>query len=102
MATAVALYNRPMDPKAFDAYYISTHLPLAKKLAGLRSYRISAGPIVTPEGPAPYQMAAILTFESMAALQAALMSPAGQAVVADLGNFATGGVKVLLFDDREV
>jgi uncharacterized protein (TIGR02118 family) len=48
MATAIALYNTPDDVEAFDSYYTSTHVPLAKRMAGLRSYRINRGPIMTP------------------------------------------------------
>jgi uncharacterized protein (TIGR02118 family) len=102
MATAIALYNRPDDVEAFDSYYTSTHVPLAKKMTGLRSYRINRGPIMTPAGPAPYHLAAVLSFDSMADLQAALASTEGQAVVSDLANFATAGVIVLMFDDHKV
>jgi uncharacterized protein (TIGR02118 family) len=45
---------------------------------------------------------ATLTFDSMAAVQVALASPEGQATAADLGNFATGGVDLLLADTREL
>ena len=36
MAKLIVLYKRPKDPKAFDAYYFSTHVPIAKKIPGLR------------------------------------------------------------------
>jgi uncharacterized protein (TIGR02118 family) len=102
MATAIALYNTPDDVEAFDSYYTATHVPLAKKMAGLRSYRINLGPVMTPAGPAPYHLAAVLSFDSMADLQAALASTEGQAVISDLANFATAGVTVLMFDDHKV
>jgi uncharacterized protein (TIGR02118 family) len=97
---AVALYNPPTDPAAFDQYYTSSHVPLAKKMPGLRSYDVSKGPVTTPDGKAPYHLVAVLKFASMNDLQAALASPEGQAVVADLGNFATGGVSVLFFNSQ--
>ena len=102
MATAIARYNPPEDPAAFDSYYESTHVPLAKTMPGLRSYEVSAGPIAVQGNGVPYHLVAVLKFESMGALQAALASPEGQAVVADLPNFATGGVTVLLFDDKSI
>ena len=102
MATAIALYNTPANVDAFNEYYTSTHVPLAKGLPGLRSYEVSDGTVMTPAGPAAYHLIAILRFDTMSDLQAALASPTGQAVVADLGNFATGGVSVLLFDDQSV
>ena len=102
MATAIALYHTPTDPATFDAYYLLTHVPLAKGLPGLRSYEISAGAVLTPAGQAPYHMIAVLRFDTMSDLQTALASSTGHAVVADLENFATGGVSVLLFDDQPV
>ena len=102
MATAIALYNTPTDPAAFDAYYLLTHVPLAKGLPGLRSYDISAGAVMSAAGPAPYHLIAVLRFDTMSDLQAALASPTGKAVVEDLENFATGGVSMLLFDDQPV
>ncbi|RZU02328.1 EthD family reductase [Rivibacter subsaxonicus] len=100
MASLVALYKKPADAAAFDAYYHSTHIPLAKTVPGLRSYTISKGPIATPAGEAPLHLVAILEFDSMAAIQAALTSPQGAATAADLGNFAQAGVDLLMFDTQ--
>jgi len=47
-------------------------------------------------------LVAILHFDDMAVIERALTSPEGQATVADLQNFATGGVDILMFDQREV
>jgi uncharacterized protein (TIGR02118 family) len=102
MATAIALYHTPKDPKAFDSYYVSTHVPLAKKMLGLRSYEINAGPITTPGAKSPYYLIAMLKFDTMSDLQAALASPQGLAVVADLNNFASAGVSMLFFDEQPV
>ena len=62
---------------------------------------VSAGPVMSPQGPAPYHLVAELSFDSMADLQAGLASPEGQAAAADLANFATGGVTLLTYDVRE-
>jgi uncharacterized protein (TIGR02118 family) len=100
MAKLVVLYNTPADPAAFDAYYESRHVPIAKQIPGLREVRISTGPVMTPGGPAPYHLVAVLGFDSSAALQAGLAAPEGQAAAADLANFATGGASILLFEDK--
>lgn len=100
MAQLIVLYKKPADAAAFDAYYTSTHVPLAKKIPGLRRYDISAGPVTTPGGPSAYHLVAVLTFDSLAALQAALGSPEGQAAAGDLGNFAQAGVELLMFDSK--
>ena len=51
----VVIYRTPRDPAAFDAHYFNVHIPLARKLPGLRSYEVSKRPIATPAGDAePY------------------------------------------------
>jgi uncharacterized protein (TIGR02118 family) len=102
MAKLVALYKKPADPAAFDAYYFSTHLPLAKKIAGLRHYEVNAGAITTPQGESPYHLIATMSFDSLAAIQQAVASPEGQATAADLANFAHAGVELLIFDTKAV
>jgi uncharacterized protein (TIGR02118 family) len=97
MAQALVLYNPPADPAAFDHYYHQTHIPLARKIPGLRSYVISKGPVQALTGIAPH-LVAILQFDSLADLNAALASPEGQAAARDLSNFASGGAAVLIYD----
>ncbi len=72
MARIVALYMTPKDRDAFDRYYHATHVPLAKKLPGLREYDISQGPIQTAAGPADVHLVATLTFDSVQAIESAL------------------------------
>jgi uncharacterized protein (TIGR02118 family) len=102
MATIMVLYSKPADAAAFDSYYFSRHVPLAKKIPGLRRYEVSQGPVATPEGASPYHLVALLTFDSMAAIGAAFASPEGQATAADLANFAQAGVQLLMCDTRTV
>lgn len=102
MARLMAIYKTPKDPTAFDAYYFSTHVPLAKKIPGLGAYEVSKGPVLTPRGPAPVHLVANLHFASMAALQAGLASAEGKATASDLKNFADGGVDLYFFDDATV
>jgi len=102
LADLVVLYKTPTDPAAFDKYYFETHVPLAKKLPGLRKYTVSKGPIATPGGPGPLHLIATLSFDSMAAIGAAFASPEGKATAADVPKFATGGVEMNFFETREV
>lgn len=102
MAKLIALYKKPANPAAFDAYYFSTHVPLAKNISGLRHYEVSVGPVVTPQGDSPFHLLATLSFESMSAIQQALGSPEGSAPAADLANFAQSGVELLIFDNKVV
>jgi uncharacterized protein (TIGR02118 family) len=102
MAKVIALYKTPADPAAFDRYYRDVHVPIAKKVPGLRRYEVSRGVIGMLGAPAPYHLIALLTFDSAAAVQTALTSPEGQATAADIGNFATGGVEIYFADMAEI
>jgi uncharacterized protein (TIGR02118 family) len=102
VADVVVLYKTPKDPAAFDKYYAEAHIPLAKKMPGLRKYQVSRGPVATPAGPSGIHLIATLTFDSMAAIQNAFGSAEGRAAAGDVPNFATGGADILLFDSRDV
>lgn len=102
MARLVVMYKTPKDTTAFDKHYAEKHIPLAKKIAGIRKYEVSQGPIVTPAGPSNLHLIATLHFDDMAAIQKAFSSPEGQAAAADVQGFATAGVEMYIFDNREV
>ena len=102
MAKLIALYRKPADAAAFNSYYFSTHVPIAKKVPGVRRYEVSAGPVATPQGESPFHLAAILSFDSVDALQHALSSPEGVAAAADLANFSQAGVDLLVFDSKVI
>jgi len=40
MFRLTVLYGHPTDPDAFDRYYHSVHIPLAKKMKGLKGWTI--------------------------------------------------------------
>ena len=65
MARLLALYRTPKDPAAFDHYYFATHVPLAKKIPGLRKYDVSSGTALGPEGPSNFHLVAALHFDSL-------------------------------------
>jgi uncharacterized protein (TIGR02118 family) len=102
MARLVVMYHTPADAAAFDAHYFGTHVPIAKKIPGLRKYEVSNGPIGTPAGPAKIHLIATLHFDSMSAIQSAFASPEGQAAAADVQKFAAGKVDMMFSDTREV
>jgi uncharacterized protein (TIGR02118 family) len=102
MAKLIVLYRTPESAADFDAYYYGTHVPIAKKIPGLRRYEVSSGPVATPQGASEFHMVAQLEFDSLAALGTALGSPEGRAAAGDLGKFATGGVELLVMDTREI
>jgi uncharacterized protein (TIGR02118 family) len=83
----VVLYPPQPDPDAFKAYYLKTHVPLARKLPGLLALRYSFE-VQGVGGAAPYFCVFEAEFRDGAALGAAMASPEGQAVAADVPNFA--------------
>jgi uncharacterized protein (TIGR02118 family) len=104
MAQMVVIYNTPRDPVAFEKHYFEIHVPLAKKLAGLRKYQVNKGPITTLPGGFAVHMIATLYFDDMTAIQNAFRSPEGRACAADREIFAPddSDFKMFLFDDREL
>jgi hypothetical protein len=85
MARMVVIYRTPKNVEAFDRHYFEIHVPLAKKIPGLRKYEVSDGPIATPVGTSNVHLI-------------------GQAAGADRRLFAPddSGVQMFLFDNREV
>src|SRR5215216_6595908 len=100
MAQLLIMYNQPVDPAAFDAYYFENHVPIFAQTPGIRSITYNKGPINVLAGTSNVYLIAEVTFDSMSDLQAGLASGPSQAAAADLPNFATGGVTILAFDTR--
>ena len=94
MYRLTVLYPPPTDPDQFNEYYESIHLPLAAKLPGLQSmqYSLNVGAV---GGDSPYYAIWEAEFDSVEAMDAAIASPEGQAVVADVPNYATGGAQII-------
>jgi uncharacterized protein (TIGR02118 family) len=83
----VVLYPQQPDPAAFKAYYVDKHLPLVRKMPGVQAFRYSFD-VQGVAGSAPYFCIFEAEFQDGAALGAAMGSPEGQAVAADVPNFA--------------
>jgi len=80
-ARFLALYETPADPEAFDRHYRQVHIPLLRRLPGLRRYSI--GRDLTALHGAPYYLVTELEWDTMDELRAAFASPEGQATAAD-------------------
>jgi len=93
MHKLVVLYRRPPDPEHFRSYYESTHLPLVAKLSGIVSMRHSFD-LQGMGGEPPFFCIFECVFENADAMAAAMDSPAGRAVGADVPNYAHGGVEM--------
>lgn len=104
MAGMVAIYKRPADVEAFDKHYFETHIPLARKMPGLRKYEVSHGPVTVLAGSPDIYLIGTVHFDSLEAMKAAFASPEGQATAADRRLYAPddSGVQIFVFDTREV
>jgi len=98
-ASVLVLYNQPKDTAAFEKYYSEKHVPLfashAQEIGVTRVELVKFAATIDGQRPALYRMAD-LRFESRGALEKGIATPGFKAVAADLANFATGGVTVLI------
>ena len=101
MTRLTVLYGHPEDPQEFDRYYREVHIPLARTMKGLKGWTIGKCQASEPGQPPPYYMIVGLYADSREDIEAILASPEGQATVADVANFATGGA-TFFFNDEEV
>jgi uncharacterized protein (TIGR02118 family) len=103
MARMIVVWKTPQDIDLFCRHYFEKHVPLTKKLPGLRKYEVSEGPITSPVGSWDAYMVAILEFDSMAAIRDAFASEAGRACAADRQQLApdTSSFQTFLFDTKE-
>ena len=81
MARFVVMYETPSDIEAFERHYHEVHVPLAKQLPGLRRYTVSHD--ATPVIGEPYHLVAMLDWDDMESLGAALSSEAGARTAED-------------------
>lgn len=90
------IYDNPEDPATFEAHYASTHAKLAKKLPHVD--KVETAKVFPKEDgtPTPAYRLADLYFSDYDTAVAALQSPEGRALVADIDHLATGGYRVVL------
>lgn len=100
MAKLFVTYQQPADPAAFDAHYAEKHVPLVKAIPGLRQFELSSGDVKHVAGREGIYLIATLEFDSVAAIQAALATPQGQAAAGDLANFAGAGVDLMMSETK--
>jgi uncharacterized protein (TIGR02118 family) len=96
------MYKTPHDAAAFDKHYFEKHIPLPKKIPGLRKMRSQ------PQAPwRRLRDRPTITWwhsctTTTSRLFKAFASAEGQAAVADVQTFATGGADIFMFDTRPV
>lgn len=101
MIRLTVLYGHPTDPAEFDRYYHEVHLPIAAKMKGLKGWTIGKCQAIDSSEKPPYYLIVGLWAESREAMEAILASAEGQAAIADVPKFATGGA-TFFYDDEQV
>ena len=102
MMRLLVLYGHPKDPAAFDRYYYDVHVPIAKKMRGWKRWTVGKVKGMPDGKPSPYYFFADLFAESREAIEKILATPEGQAAVADVPKFATGGVTFIYSDVEQI
>jgi uncharacterized protein (TIGR02118 family) len=96
MMRIVSLHGHPVDPLEFDRYYRDVHTPLVQHIPGVRKIRFGRVLGTGDESPPPYYLVSDVYFGDAAALEVARATPEMAAALADVPNFATGGVTIML------
>jgi uncharacterized protein (TIGR02118 family) len=94
--------NTPTDIEEFERHYREVHIPLAKKMAGLRRYTLSRGE--SPVRGDAYYRIAELDWDDMESFQRAAGSPEGRATAEDVDHLAqwSPGVQSMVFEAEDV
>jgi uncharacterized protein (TIGR02118 family) len=101
MIRLTVLYGHPDDPAEFDRYYREIHIPLARKMKGLKGWTAGKCQAADPQSSPAYYLIVGLYADDREQMESILQSAEGQETIADVSKFATGGV-TFLYDDEEV
>jgi uncharacterized protein (TIGR02118 family) len=102
MIRVLALHNTPVELSSYDDYYVNVHMPLVRRIPGVRNIRYGRVIRAADGGPAPYFLISDVYFDDEAALQIALDSPEMADAFADVPNFATGGATIMICEAEDV
>ena len=101
MVRITSLHGFPTDSEDFDRYYRDIHTPIVQRIPGVRNIRFGRALKTVDGEAAPYYLVSDVYFDDMEALESALASPEMEEAIADVPNFATGGVTIMFceFED---
>jgi len=92
----VSLHGRPRDPVEFERYYREVHTPLVQRIPGVRNIRFGRVLRMSDGSSPPYYLVSDVYFDDAASLEAARASDEMAAALADVPNFASGGVTIMI------
>ena len=102
MVRFLVMYQQPSDVEAFEQHYRDVHIPLARKLPGLRSYAVSRN-VKSIRGDAQYYLVAELEWDDMESLRTDFASPEGRATAADVDTLGQWSVvQSMIYAPEEV
>lgn len=100
MVKLVAMFRKPADTETFEEHYETVHIPLVRKMPGMKRIELSkvtGAPMATPQ----YYRMAEMFFENQQDLNKAIMSPEGIAAAKDLMGFAKDVVQMFFAEVKE-
>jgi len=100
MAKLIALYKQPEDQAAFDEHYYNVHVPVTKKIPGLREMKVTKFTGTPMGGKPPYYLMCEMRYDSLEDLKKGLNSPEGKASGKDLMGFAKEIVTLIIGEDE--
>lgn len=103
MIKLIALVKKKtgMPIEAFREYWINTHAPLARRIPGMRGYRINVADDPGDMPQASYDGSAEIWFDDRLAMVAGLSSPENDVAGSDTANFADE-VTFLVCEDEAI
>ncbi len=100
MASIIVLFGKPQDPQEFDKLYWKEHVPMARKIPGLKKFTVHK--VMPPPGrEAPYYQVVEMEFESMDELKKATKSLESQESTRHASKMATGGMTFLYTEPKQ-
>ena len=86
------LYGHPKSSADFEKYYFETHMPLVAAAKAGKRTETSKCPLAADGSPGPFYRIFEIWFDSQADMNAITATPEWKKLVADVPNFASGGI----------
>ncbi len=99
MYVIAGFYNNPANAEAFRDHYLNKHSLLAQELPGIERFELHW---TEPEDESGFILGALMYWQDKAAAMASFTSPAGDAAMADVPNFAGAGLTIVMGDVRPI